>query len=696
MLANANPAVIHAALFITLDGFTPQELGITAATPTMPPSIKPALNVNPVPAQMEIRAAQMSLEDPVHLIRRQRITWIYEVRFTSTGAFGFVGDTQTLNLTATMSGQAASASLLLIKQPNPFEIDGQTHWLSTDLRVFQINQGQSKFAATMGATPADAPAFIQQVVNNLNSGATGGQTFDNDLSTNQQTSKLELAEAVSGTKVFNFAVARVRYIGTLQAADVRVFFRLFPVSTTSLAYDTATAYRRGGMGGTTVPLLGLNGGNLASIPCFAAARVDSATTALDAQTDATNLKTIPASPTERHVYFGAWLDINQTAPQFPLNAAPPDGPWAANRKSVQELVRGQHQCLVAEIAFDPAPIPSNANPGTSDKLAQRNLAIVESSNPGVVGSRRIPQTFEIRPTSDRLPAEALADELMIDWGRTPVGSIATLHLPTMNAEEVLEMAARTYRTDHLALIDEHTLQIRTGGMSWIPLPRGVDVNVPGMLTIDLPPTVRAGQAFTVVVRQVTGQVARAPGVVALAAATGRFGRHVLGSFQITIPVRHKEVLLAPEQRLLSTLRWIERSIPSNDRWYTTFQRYVRQVAMRVDGLGGDSTAVTPSPSGDWQVPGPGPGPGPTTPGSVTCRSFAITVAALLAMLVILLGIGTSAVQIVLAVLALVLLVVVGHGWVTTCRPSIGRLLMTLGLGLVAGVILLLLLRAGGP
>lgn len=697
MLANASPAVIEAALFITLDGFTPQELGVTAATPTMPPSIKPTLTVNPVPAQMEIRAAQMSLEDPVHLIRRQRITWTYQVRFTGTGAFGFAGATQTLNLSATMSAQSASASLLLIKQPNPFEIDGQTHWLSTDLRVFQINQGQAKFAATMGATAAQAPAFIQQVVNNLNSGATGGQTFDNDLSTNQQTSKLELSEAVSGTKVFNFAVARVRYIGTLAAADVRVFFRLFPVSTTSLAYDTATAYRRGGMGGTTVPLLGLSGGNLASIPCFAAARVDSATTALDAQTDATNLRTIPISPTEHHVYFGAWLDINQTAPQFPLNAAPPNGPWPANRKSVQELVRGQHQCLVAEIAFDPAPIPANANPGTSDKLAQRNLAIVESSNPGVVGSRRIPQTFEIRPTSDRLPVEALADELMIDWGRTPVGSIATLHLPTMDAQQVLELAAATYRSDHLALIDEHTLQIRTGGMSWIPLPRGVDVNVPGMLTIDLPPVVRAGQAFTVVVRQVTGQVALpAPGVVALAAAaTARFGRHVLGSFQITIPVRHKEVLLAPEQRLLSTLRWIERAIPSNDRWYTTFQRYVRQVAMRVDGLGGDSTAVTPSPSGDWETPGPGPGPTPT-PGSVTCRAFAVALAALLAMLVILFGIGTSAVQIVLAVLVLVLLAVVGHGWVTTCRPSVRHLLMTLGLGLVAGVILLLLLRAGGP
>jgi hypothetical protein len=47
-------------------------------------------------------------------------------------------------------------------------------------------------------------------------------------------------------------------------------------------------------------------------------------------------------------------------------------------------------------------------------------------------------------------------------------------------------------------------------------------------------------------------------------------------------------------------------------------------------------------------------------------------------------------------LVLALLLLVGHGWVTSCRPGIGRLLATLGLGLLAGVILLLLLRAGGP
>jgi hypothetical protein len=684
MLQTASPAVIESALYVTLDGFTPQEIGITSSTPTDPPTLKPTLTVNPPIAQMDIKAAHLDMEDPAHLIRRQRITWTYDVRFTGISGFNFGGPTQMVSLNASISGESASASLLLIKQPDPYEIDGATHWLSTDLRVFQINAGQSKFGATVGATAAQALAFIQQVINNLNAGTTGGQTFDNDLSTDQETSKLELSEAVNGTNVFNFAVARVRYIGTLQAQNVRVFFRLFPASTTSLAYNTTTTYRRGGQGAVTIPLLGVINNQLVTIPCFASTRVDSATTSLNAQTDLPNVQTIPISGTERKVYFGAWLDFNQTAPQFPLAPTPSDGPWAANRKSIQEVVRAKHQCLVAEIAFDPAPIPSNATPATSDKLAQRNLAIVESANPGIVASRRIPQTFEIRPTPAKLPEEAPYDELMIDWGRTPVGSVATLYLPDVDSEEVLDLAARMYRTTNLVLIDEHTLQTRTGGMSWIPIPKGGDTNFTGMITIDLPPTIRDGQAFTVVVRQVTG-VARSVVGVATAAAI-RTTRHILGSFQITIPVRRKEFILAPEQRLLSNLRWIERAIPATDRWYSVFRRYVSQVASRVDALGGDSNKVAPSPSGDWQR---------AVPTSVICRSLELTTSALLAILFIL-GATSGAVQVVLGLIVLALLLVVGFTWVKNCRPSGRRLSATLVLGVVVGLIVLLLLRAAGP
>jgi hypothetical protein len=102
--------------------------------------------------------------------------------------------------------------LQFIHEPNPFELDGPTSWLSTDLRVFQIPEGQSRFGATVGSSEADACTYIQQVVQNLKSGSSGGETFDN-ISTDPETSKLELSEKVNGVRIFNFAVAKLHYRG---------------------------------------------------------------------------------------------------------------------------------------------------------------------------------------------------------------------------------------------------------------------------------------------------------------------------------------------------------------------------------------------------------------------------------------------------------------------------------------------------
>jgi hypothetical protein len=685
LLQGANPAIVQAALYVVVDGFTPQALGITPATLTNPPTIVPNLAVNPNVVGMQIRAAHLDLEDPVHLTRRQRVTWTYEVRWTDTTGFNFAADTRSVSVAATIAGQSANASILLIKQPNPYETDGATSWLSTDLRVFQINAGQSKFNAMMGPGSAQAPAFIQQVIDNLNAGATGGQSFDNALSTDEQASRLELSTTVGGTAVFNFALARVRYVGTLQAAGVRVFFRLFPASTTSLVYDPATTYRRGGQGGVTVPLLGLASGQLVTIPCFGSARVDSASTSLAAQTDVSNVRTIAASPTEREVFFGAWLDINQSAPQFPLSPTPPDGPFAGSRMSVYQLVRSAHQCLVAEIAFDPDPIPGGSTPGTSDKLAQRNLALVESANPGVIGSRRIPQTFEIRQTPLSLPTDAIPDELMIDWGSTPVGSVASLYLPEADSDEVLGLAAASYRSAEFVATDEHTLQTRTGGMSWLPIPRGT-TNLTGLLTIDLPPTVRAGQEFRIVVHQVTGLLTPVVEEVSIAVVGARFGRRILGSFQVTIPVRTREALLVPAQRLLANLRWIERSIPPGDRWYPAFRRYVAQMASRVDGLGGDSGSIGPSPSGEGAEAGQA---------SLICRALEIAIAMLVSSFVALTAVGSWPL-LVLGLLDLLLLGALGYAWAKVCDPDWRRILLVLLAGGLLGLALALALRFFGP
>jgi hypothetical protein len=597
MLSLGSPAVIEAAFFFVLDGFVPSDLGITSGTLTGVPNVAPAFVVAPAVPQMTIELMpNIGLEDPVHLNRRQRITWKYRISFSSTS--GFVTEQQELSLSASISGESADAKIYLIKQPNPYEIDGETAWLSTDLRVFQIKTGESRFGKAMAM---DAPDFIAAVVNNLNNGATGGETFET-ISVDQQTSRLELSHTVGGTAVYNFAVAKVRYRAlAVSAQNVRVFFRLFPASSTSLDYDQATTYRRATQGGAVKPLLGVISGEVVTIPCFAAARVDSSTTSMTQQTDPVNVQQIPPNPSGNEAirYFGCWLDINQLDPQFPINPAPTDGPYpAASRKTILELIRNQHQCLVAEIAFDPAPIPALATPSVSDKLAQRNLAIVESANPGNVASHRIPHTFEIRPTPMKLgPGEPL-DELMIDWGNTPVGSPATIYLPQVNANDILKLAAKLYRSHTLVRIDAHTLQCESGGITYIPIPQGRGANYAGMMSVDLPETVRKGQVFTIVVRQVTsaggGDVT--PKGESIAAAPHPKERRILGSFQITVPVRVKEELLAHEERLLFNLRWIEKAIPRNSRWSPVFSRYVQQIAQRVDALGGDSKKRKASPS----------------------------------------------------------------------------------------------------
>jgi hypothetical protein len=627
LLQQVNPAAVSAAFYVVVDGFTPAQLGITAATLMGMPNVAPAVALTPSVPGMSVTATSLVAEDPSLGGGIQRFTWVYEVNFTSSNGFPTAtGAVTSVTLSASVTRVTSpvltvsgSAIIQLIHEPNPYELDGPVSWLSTDLRVFQINAGQSKFGAMIGTSSSDAPTFIQQVITNLNDGNTAGQTFDNDLSTDENTSYLELSEQVNGTAVFNFAIAKVRYRALLNdAPGVRVFFRLFPVSTTSTQYDQATSYRRGGQSGVTIPLLGVVGGSLATIPCFAEQRVDTTINSMNTQTDANNVHTIVHDATGMEVtaYFGCWLDINQPSqPRFPINPSTPDGPFVSGLQTIQQLIRNAHQCLIAEIAFDPDPIPNGASPGSSDKLAQRNLSIVASANPGSPASHMIPNTFEVRWTSVELPAGATPDELLINWGNLPSGTMGTLYIPGTSASKIVEMADEMYVSHHLRIVDNHTLRCSANGLTYVPVPPGLGANLPGLLTVNLPPTVHKGQAFKVIVRQATnafGKRIRPPPPIGSGTEGGAKSlaekdsivrwRRILGSYQISIPVRPKDMLLAQEERLLSVIRWILEAIPSSDRWFLVFSRYTDQIADRVKALGGDPDLIQPSPRGEWQHP----------------------------------------------------------------------------------------------
>ena len=209
-------------------------------------------------------------------------------------------------------------------------------------------------------------------------------------------------------------------------------------------------------------------------------------------------------------------------------------------------------------------------------------------------------------SSRRVWPEHLPD--VLDWGNVPAGSLATLYLPGLNVRQILDWAISLYGSTRFKAVDDHTLQCNAEGVSYLPVPpgKGTNYNYVGLLNLDLPAGVKKGQVFKLVVRQVTNAAGSLPPVIEIGAvATSASAnnpifrwRRVIGSFQVTIPVTTADEMLDSEKRLLSNLRWIQRAIPTGDRWFPAFDCYVGAIADRVDALGGDSKKVVASPSGE--------------------------------------------------------------------------------------------------
>jgi murein tripeptide amidase MpaA len=610
---------IQDAFRVVVDGFSATELGLTGPGSTLNvPSPLP-------PAVMPIVCTGNTSDNGDYGPEVQRFTFFYSINFDAADtAFNFATGTKDLTLNATAGGLPASAVLTLIKQPDPFLLHGDPSWLSIDLRVFAVRAGQSMFSVPGISDASDATRFIQQLMTTI----TPAQ-FDS-LSPLEDQSKLYTQPADENhVPVFNFALAKVHYIGLIGATNVRLFFRLFQAQSTTSVFDypPGAQYRRwpSNPDGQPIALPGILGNEYVTIPCFAASRVDSTVVGMDQQTDPPNVQQIVAHADGSEVdkIFGCWLDINQPYKPNSLafnnvlpNQVPAtnvNGPFMdpANPPLPiqQAILKNLHQCLIAEIAFDPTPIPLGKDTSNWDKLAQRNIAWSD------VGSAQAVTTFEIRPTPLGLPAGQTPDELMIDWGDTPKGSVASLYLPAVSADVVLGMAARMYTSHRLVRADAHTLQCKTGGITYVPIPPGANINYAGLLSVDLPATLERGRVFNIAVRQVTnafGKVtpppppppqvriaARRKVTAAAAVAPSEIEwRRILGAFQLTIPVKSKAALLVREERDLSVLRWIGQAIPHHSRWHPVFHRYLELIAGRVKEFGGEPTQILPSPTGE--------------------------------------------------------------------------------------------------
>jgi murein tripeptide amidase MpaA len=626
------------SFYVIYDGFTPGSLGVPGATPSI--LFLDAIGGNTINS-ISGNITAVDLESPAALNTPQRVSFTVEVDFIDASAF--TTETRDIYVQASLADLQDVALVTLVKQPNPYMVDGTISWLSTDVRAFQLRPGQKVNAAsatTLGDTNVDSNApftYIQGLLSELRGyGNNPALPFDN-ISQDEQASQLELSRSVGGERVLNFAVAKVRYRAQTQdASPVRVFFRTFNTMISDLSYTTNAAanvqnYRRTAAG--TIPLLGLNaffsgaGNQITSIPYFAEPRINSSTQSMTVQGDSWNVATlVHAGSQEGLQYFGCFLDFNQTDPQFPVQVPMGnDGPFLS-RLPIVQLVRGIHQCLVAEIRFQPGaldPIPNGATPASSDRLAQRNLAIVESDNPGSAAAHVVQHTLLMKPSQVNLKREFGAaseqsnagtpyDELVVRWNALPRDTIASFYSPDWNADDILKLAATLRPGPQLMTkADANTIICPVGEITYIPIP-ALQRSIPGLMTLQLPLSVRAGQQFQVDVQQHSGLVFRRTQKIQVRTAKGLqtqkeytlSQRKVLGAFRMTTIVGRGEPLLSRLVRNLAVLKYIFPAILATDSWKRVFERYIGQLSDQVKALGVDPSQIPASPD-DPGLPGQG-------------------------------------------------------------------------------------------
>lgn len=597
ILTDPDGPVIEDALYVHVDGFLPGELGIGTSLPegTAIETLVPEMDVSGAgQLRLEPRAIIPERTDLDPRLR-QRFTFAYNLRILGLDDFPDADtgtDVELVDVEFDVDGHRCTSQLRLIDQPNPYMLDGPTEWLSVDVRVFRLKDGEPRFGRTVGGDPND---YILEVIDEID------QADFEDLETEQELSRLNIATHEDDERVWNFAIAQVRYRGSTgnHADGVRCFFRMFQTAVANLSFDRDRTYRRHvATDGTQTPLLGHLDGEVVTIPFFAHPRSD------DMRDQTVVTRQLQGTGDEYVAYFGAWLDINVPDDvRFPERIDPEStGPYTAGPgsplRSVQQLVvRGAHQCLVAEIAFGDL-IETGDTPASSDKLSQRNLAYLPADNPGGPLTRTVHHTFDLAPSAPfqgdlvtgiaavRLPGPAAIgkrwapDELQIFWDGVPSGSEVEMFMP--NADLVAMLAAHRLRPspEVFDVVDASTLRFVADGATHLPIVRLDPINIAGLMTIRLPDGITAGERYRVVARHIDGR-----------------SHTVLGAFEFTIPVMQRDQLVDRLANTYAVLKWVLPTIAPTSRWHAVFDAYVQGFGRRLRGLGVWPDDVDGSPAG---------------------------------------------------------------------------------------------------
>ncbi len=654
-----NPVPIQ----LVLEGFTPN--AVKAA------NIKPKVTASFT--QIAVNVGAPSFEIATLLDTPQRVFFPCTVDFTpsavkslsSGGIFPNPGSPPVpttvplISSSIIIGGQALSAETEIFLEPgaDPFFSNYATDnyfALSSDLRVFTVCPGINNSpidgislnsSSTTGWDTDAGYKYIQALLGHLNSTYADPNGTDPFSLFPDQTNALSADSSVTPTQVnpsspgsnplanYNFAVAKVRLSGTPNTSsgpNVRVLFRMFATQTNDTDYQALTYPSTTDSEGQALsPLLGTGD---TTIPFFATGNYEANSDyGINVDYSGTSINNQPVQIIgggESWAYYGCYLNI------YPAGNT-------IGGKAVQTLFPGTHACIVAQLVYDDAPMPTGPGvlqgPEYSDNFAQRNLQVTFSDNPGPASAHICPQTFDARPSlalgTGQL--EDYPDELMISWGDTPVGSTASIYWPAVSSADVLALAKKIYSTNQLSAADANTIQCAVPrGYTFVPIPPGSGANFAGLFTVELPVGVTAGQEFDITVRRVStrrGSFKEPPpqqptqptephiaGSTALAVQTNvselprktmRNWRYIIGSFVVRIPVAKPDVMVPIEKNIYSLLSWRLSQMEPGNRWIPVLERYLGYIRGRLTGIGVNPGSVKPSPWGWYGPPRPGKGTG---------------------------------------------------------------------------------------
>jgi hypothetical protein len=188
--------------------------------------------------------------------------------------------------------------------------------------------------------------------------------------------------------------------------------------------------------------------------------------------------------------------------------------------------------------------------------------------------------------------------------------VVNIYWPGVSAASVLQLAKQLYPAQSFTAADANTIQCQVvSPVTYIPIPPGVGGSFAGLFTVELPPTVRYGNEFDVVVRRITTKQLVQPAApnnptqpqVALATKEGQLlWRYITGSFLARISVQQESKILPADENLLAILKWRLGLIDPSNRWYPVLLRYISYLFGRIDGMGGNASQIPASPNGYLQ------------------------------------------------------------------------------------------------